>query len=153
MAYWLFKSEPECYGIGDLEAKGTDMWEGTRNYTVRNFLRDAMRPGDQAFFYHSNAKPTGIVGIMEIVGDAYPDPTQFDPKSEYFDPKSDPANPRWYVRNVRFVRRTARCITLSELKDTPGLEGMAVTKKGQMLSITPVTETEWQIVLSLEARE
>jgi predicted RNA-binding protein with PUA-like domain len=144
MSYWLFKSEPDCYGIEDLEREGVGMWEGCRNYTVRNFLRDAMRPGDLAFFYHS-----GIVGLMEIVSDAYADPTQFDPSSEYFDPKSDPSNPRWFVRDVRFLRRFNRVVTLAEIKATPGLAGMAVAKKGQMLSITPVTEAEWDLVLSL----
>ncbi len=152
MAYWLMKSEPSCYGIADLEKEGTGMWEGCRNYTVRNFLRDQMKPGDQAFFYHSNADPTGIVGIMEVVGEPYPDPTQFDPKSQYFDPKSPAVNPRWFVRDMRFVRRLKRCIPLSELKSTLGLEDMAVTKKGQMLSVTPVKDAEWAIVLSLEDR-
>jgi predicted RNA-binding protein with PUA-like domain len=150
MAHWLMKSEPDCYGIQHLEKEGTGMWEGCRNYTVRNFLRDAMKPGDKAFFYHSNADPTGIVGIMEIVGEGYPDPTQFDKKSEYYDARSSKDNPRWYTRDVKFVRRLKRAIPLSELKSTPGLEDMAVTKKGQMLSITPVTESEWNIVLALE---
>ena len=149
MAYWLFKSEPDCYGIDDLKREGTGMWEGCRNYQVRNWLRDAMKPGDQAFFYHSNVEPVGIVGVMAIVSDAYPDPTQFDPKSEYFDPKATPENPRWVVRDVKFVRKLQRVVTLSEIKNTPGLAGMAVAKKGQMFSITPVTEAEWNQVLSL----
>lgn len=149
MAYWLMKSEPDCYGIDDLEREGTGMWEGCRNYTVRNFLRDAMKVGDQAFFYHSNANPTGIVGIMEIAGETYADPTQFDPKSEYFDAKSTPENPRWYVRDVRFVRRLGRIVPLAEIKAHPLLAGMAVAKKGQMLSVMPVTDEEWETVLGL----
>ncbi len=149
MAYWLMKSEPDCYGVDDLAREGTGMWEGCRNYTVRNFLRDAMAPGDHAFFYHSNVAPTGIVGILEIAGGAYPDPTQFDPNSEYFDAKSPKENPRWFVRDVRFLRKFGRIVTLAEIKATPGLEEMAVAKKGQMLSITPVTAAEWGIVLAL----
>ncbi|MBI5708283.1 MAG: EVE domain-containing protein [Armatimonadetes bacterium] len=149
MAYWLMKSEPDCYGIDDLAREGTGMWEGCRNYQVRLYLRDQMKPGDMAFFYHSNAKPMGIVGTMEIVGEAYPDPTQFDPTSKYFDAEATPENPRWFVRDVRFVRKFERCITLPELKETPGLEDMMVTKKGLMFSITPVTESEWEIVMGL----
>jgi predicted RNA-binding protein with PUA-like domain len=149
MPQWLMKSEPDCYSIEDLEREGTGMWEGCRNYTVRNFLRDQMRPRDGAFFYHSSTAQPGIVGTMEIVGEAYPDPTQFDPESEYFDPKSTQENPRWYVRDVRFQRKFARVVPLSEIKSTPGLQGMAVAKKGQMLSITPVTEKEWNLVLAL----
>ncbi|MFQ3587803.1 MAG: EVE domain-containing protein [Fimbriimonadaceae bacterium] len=149
MAYWLMKSEPDVYSIDDLVREGTGMWEGCRNYTVRNFIRDAMSPGDLAFFYHSNADPSGIAGEMEIVGPAYPDPTQFDPSSEYYDPKSDPANPRWLVRDVRFVRKYPRVIGLSELRSTPGLEEMLVLRRGQRLSIMPVTPEEWRIVRRL----
>jgi predicted RNA-binding protein with PUA-like domain len=150
MAYWLMKSEPTAYGIDDLEKKGVDMWEGCRNYTVRNNIRDAMSIGDLAFFYHSNVDPTGVVGVMEIVSDAYPDPTQFDPESAYYDPKSPVAAPRWLVRDVKFVRRLKRTVTLAELKATPGLESMEACRKGQRLSVLPVTEKEWGIVLALE---
>lgn len=149
VAYWLLKSEPDCYGIDDLQREGKGMWEGCRNYTVRNFLRDKMQEGDLGFFYHSNATPTGIVGALRIVGSGYPDPTQFDPTSDYFDPKSTQDKPRWWTRDVEFVSKFGRVVTLKELKETPGLENMAVTKKGQMLSITPVTEAEWAIVMRL----
>lgn len=150
MNYWLMKSEPETYGIDQLAAaKEPEMWEGCRNYTVRNFLRDAMRSGDLAFFHHSNATPSGIAGTMEIMSDAYPDPTQFDPASEYYDPKSPRVNPRWLVRNVRLVERYARVVSLAELRETPGLEEMQVLRKGQRLSVMPVTEQEWKIVNSL----
>ncbi|WKZ80518.1 MAG: EVE domain-containing protein [Fimbriimonadaceae bacterium] len=149
MRSWLMKSEPDCYGIDDLEREGVGMWEGCRNYAVRNFLRDSMAVGDRAFFYHSNAAPTGIVGWMEVASEAYPDPTQFDPKSEYFDPKATPESPRWYARDMRFRERFRGVVTLAQLKATPGLEDMAVTKKGQMLSITPVTDAEWEIVMGL----
>lgn len=149
MAYWLMKSEPDTYGIDDLIRDGVNMWEGCRNYTVRNFLRDDMKIGDLAFFYHSNDKPSGIIGIMEIVSDAYPDPTQFDPSSDYYDPKSPKDNPRWLVRDVKFVRKFDRVISLAELKETPGLEQMLVVRKGQRLSIMPVTDDEWKVVLKL----
>jgi predicted RNA-binding protein with PUA-like domain len=149
MRYWLMKSEPSCYGIEDLEREGTNMWEGCRNYLVRNYFRDEMEIGDKALFYHSNANPTGVVGIMEIVSEAYADPTQFDPSSEYYDAKSTTENPRWLVRDVRFVRRLPRCVTLKELKETPGLDQMAVCQKGQRLSVLRVTEAEWKIVMEL----
>lgn len=149
MRYWLMKSEPDCYSIQDLERDSVNMWEGCRNYTVRNFLRDTMQVGDLAFFYHSVTDPTGIVGIMEIASEAYPDPTQWDAKSEYFDAKSPKDAPRWFVRDVKFVKKFSRTISLSELKQTPGLEAMEVCKRGQRLSIMPVTESEWNIVLQL----
>lgn len=143
------KSEPATYGIDDLEREGVNMWEGCRNYTVRNFLRDEMKPGDLAFFYHSNDKPIGIVGVMEIVGEPYPDPTQFDPASDYHDPKSPKDKPRWFVRDVKFVCKFARTISLAELKETPGLEQMMVVRKGQRLSVMPVAPEEWAIVMGL----
>lgn len=147
--YWLMKSEPETYGIDDLEKEGTNMWEGCRSYTVRNFFRDQMKVGDKAFFYHSNADPSGIVGTMEIVSEAYPDPTQFDPKSHYYDPKSPKDNPRWLLRDVKFLSKFKRTVSLAELRETKGLEDMLVIKKGQRLSVMPVTEKEWKIVLAL----
>ena len=108
-----------------------------------------MEIGDLAFFYHSNANPSGIVGMMEIVSKPYPDPTQFDPQSDYFDPKSPLENPRWILRDVAFRKKFQRVIALSELREVPGLEGMEVNRKGQRLSVMPVTEAEWNIVLSL----
>lgn len=150
MRYWLMKSEPDTYSIDDLKrAKKPDMWEGCRNYTVRNFFRDTMKPGDLAFFYHSNANPSGIVGVMEVAGEPYPDPTQFNEKSDYYDPKSPKENPRWLARDVVFKEKFNRVISLAELRETPGLEEMLVTRKGQRLSVMPVTESEWQIVLEI----
>lgn len=125
------------------------MWEGCRNYVVRNYLRDDMKVGDLAFFYHSNTAPPGIVGVMEIVSDSYPDPTQFDPKSEYYDPKSPKENPRWLVRDVKFVRKFNRIVTLYELKELAGLEDMTVTKKGNRLSICRVEDKEWDLIMAL----
>ena len=151
MKYWLMKSEPDCYSIDDLKAEPKPaMWEGCRNYTVRNFMRDSMSDGDLAFFYHSSCEVPGIVGVMEIVGDAHPDPTQFDPTNEYYDPKSPADNPRWILRDVRFVEKFARTIPLAELRETPGLEGMEVLRRGQRLSVMPVTEAEWKIVMGLK---
>jgi predicted RNA-binding protein with PUA-like domain len=149
MNYWLMKSEPDVYGIDDLEREGTNMWEGCRNYVVRNYMRDGMKPGDLAFFYHSNADPSGIVGVMEIINEPYPDPTQFDPLSHYYDPKSPRDNPRWLVRDVKFVRKFNRVVSLAELREIPGLEQMLVLRKGQRLSVMPVSPEEWAIVMNL----
>lgn len=142
------KSEPETYGIDHLirEDNSTGMWEGCRNYTVRNYIREDMSIGDLAFFYHSNADPSGIAGTMEIVSQPYPDPTQWDPSSKYYDPKSPRDNPRWFARDVRFLEKFPRVISLAELRETPGLEEMMVTRKGLRLSVTPVTAEEWEIV-------
>jgi predicted RNA-binding protein with PUA-like domain len=150
MAYWLMKSEPDTYGIDDLVREKRNMWEGCRNYVVRNYIRDDMQIGDLAFFYHSNIPPVGIVGVMKIVSEAYPDPTQWDPNSDYFDPKSKKENPRWYVRDVEFVRKFKRTITLAELREIPGLEEMVVTRKGNRLSICRVTPQEWEIIMNQE---
>lgn len=149
MANWLMKSEPECYSIDDLARDRVNMWEGCRNYTVRNFLRDRFRVGDEAFFYHSNADPSGIVGIMRVAREAYADPTQFDPKSDYYDPKSPADAPRWLVVDVEFVAKLPRVLSLADLRATPGLEGMEVLRRGQRLSVMPVTEAEWAIVMRL----
>ena len=150
MNYWLFKSEPETYSIDDLGRAGKPaMWEGCRNYTVRNFFRDSMADGDMAFFYHSIADPTGIVGTMRIVGNAYPDPTQFDPLSDYYDEKAPKDGTRWILRDVEFVSKFKRVVTLSELRTIAGLEDMFVVRKGQRLSVMPVTKAEWDIVMGL----
>jgi predicted RNA-binding protein with PUA-like domain len=147
MAYWLMKSEPDVYGISHLKAAGVpSLWEGCRNYTVRNFMRDQMKVGDLAFFYHSNAQPSGIVGVMRVAREAYPDPTQFDPASDYHDPKSPPENPRWLAVDVEFVKEYPRVISLEELRSIPGLEDMLVVRRGQRLSVMPVTDAEWAIV-------
>ena len=150
MSYWLMKSEPSEFGIDDLEACATEPWDGIRNYQARNMIRDAMRPGDQAFFYHSSCETPGIVGIMEIATAAYPDPTAFDPADKHFDPASDPENPRWYLVDVRFVRRLDRTIALSELKPFPELAGLPLVRRGNRLSVMPVSKEEWEFILSLE---
>ncbi len=154
MGYWLMKSEPETYGIDHLRKAGKpEMWEGCRNYTVRNFFRDSMEIGDMAFFYHSVNQPVGIAGTMRITSEAYPDPTQFDPKSNYYDPKSPKDNPRWLLRDVEFVEKFKEVISLQELRETEGLEEMLVLRKGQRLSVMPVEENEWKIIMELAKRQ
>ncbi|KAA0224797.1 EVE domain-containing protein [Fimbriimonadia bacterium ATM] len=151
---WLFKSEPNCYSYDDLlaEPSGVGHWDGVRSYQVRNMMRDEMSVGDLVLFYHSSCPEPGIVGTAEIVSAAKPDPTQFDPASENFDPKSDPKNPRWLMVDIRPLKKFDRLVPLAELKATPGLEGMVVTKRGNRLSITPVTNEEWEIVCRLGKR-
>jgi len=152
MRYWLMKSEPGEFSIDDLQQKPdqTEPWDGVRNYQARNFMRDAMRVGDQAFFYHSNCKAPGIVGIMEIVREGYPDHTAFDPGSNHFDPKSDPDKPRWMMVDVKYVRHTERVISLAELKEHDELAGMKLLQKGNRLSVMPLSEHEWFYILGLE---
>lgn len=148
--YWLMKSEPNCYSIDDLKRDKTEMWDGCRNYQVRNFMRDQMEVGDRALFYHSNAgDATGVVGEMEIVSCAYPDPTQFDPKSDHPDPKSDPENPRWLAVDVKFKKKFPRTVTLFELKLDLKLEGMSVLKKGNRLSVMPVSKEQYDHIVDL----
>lgn len=151
MQYWLFKSEPETFSIEHLKARPgrTDHWDGVRNYQARNFIRDDMRRGDKGFFYHSNCSTPGIVGTVCITREAFPDPTALDPESPYFDPKSTPDNPRWFVVDVRHEQTFRRTITLQELKTHPELDGMALLKKGNRLSVMPVSEQHWNFILSL----
>ena len=154
MAYWLMKSEPHVFGIEHLAAcrDQTEPWDGVRNYQARNMMRDQMKVGDQVFFYHSNCAEPGIVGLMEVVREGYPDHTAFDPEQKYYDPKSDPENPRWFMVDVRYLRHLARQIPLSELKqyaDGP-LRDMPLVRRGNRLSIMPVTPAQWAFILSLE---
>jgi len=152
MQYWLMKSEPEVFGIDDLAARPaqTEHWDGVRNYQARNMIRDGMQRGDQVLFYHSNCKQPGIVGIATIVKPAYPDFTAFDPTNEYYDPKSNPENPRWYMVDVKYQRKLKRCITLDELKLAKELQDMPLVKRGNRLSVMPVSERQWQAILSME---
>ncbi|MCF7982791.1 MAG: EVE domain-containing protein [Thiohalocapsa sp.] len=154
MAYWLMKSEPDVFGIDHLAARPeqTEPWDGVRNYQARNMMRDEMKPGDQVFFYHSNCAEPGIVGIAEVAREGCPDHTAFDPDAKYFDPKSDPDNPRWYMVDVRYVRHLKRTITLAELKacDAAALDGFPLVRRGNRLSIMPVTPRQWEFILGLE---
>ena len=152
MNYWLMKSEPSVFGIDDLAArpKKTEPWDGVRNYQARNMMRDTMRRGDLAFFYHSNCEQPGIVGIMEVVREGYPDPTQFDPESKYHDPKSDLDDPRWYLVDVRLKKRFRAMVTLAELREHAGELGeFALLRKGNRLSVMPVETATWQRILEL----
>ncbi len=145
------KSEPTTFSIDHLIhlPNSTDHWEGVRNYQARNFMRDNMRIGDQAFFYHSNCEVPGIVGIMDIVQESYPDFTAFDPLSNYYDPKSTPENPRWFMVSVHALQKFDKTLSLSELKTYPQLHEMVLLRPGNRLSVTPVSKKEWQFILAL----
>lgn len=149
--YWLLKSEPDEFGIDHLEAAAnqTTSWSGVRNYQVRNLMRDVMRTGDQGFFYHSSCPEPGISGIVEVISDAYPDPTQFDRKSDYFDAKSASDTPRWLAMDVKLVCRLGRYVSLDELKANPGLEGLRALARGNRLSITEVSKPHWDLISGL----
>ena len=150
MTYWLMKSEPDAYSIDDLEHDGREKWDGIRNYQARNMMRDDMKIGEEVFFYHSNCKEPGIVGVARVVSESYPDPTQFDKKSRYYDAKSSADNPRWCLVDVEFVRKLTRNIALTELKAQKTLADMILTRKGNRLSIMPVAKKHWNKILSLE---
>ena len=143
--YWMMKSEPDAFSIDDLERIGTEPWNGVRNYQARNFMRDDMRVGDGVLFYHSSCAEPGIVGIARVASGAKPDPTQFDPHSPYFDAKSQPEAPRWQLVDVQALRKT-RVLGLAEMRSVPELAEMQVLKRGNRLSITPVTPQEWQVI-------
>ena len=152
MRYWLMKSEPSDVSIDDLAAmpNQTVDWYGVRNYQARNFMRDQMKLGDQAFFYHSNCDVPGIAGLVEISQLAYPDRFQFEPGHKYFDPKSTPENPRWVNVDVKFVRKT-RLLSLRELRSYPELASLRILQRGNRLSITPVDPREWEFIQTLLA--
>jgi predicted RNA-binding protein with PUA-like domain len=148
--YWLMKSEPGVFSIDDLAGspQQTTSWEGVRNYQARNFMR-GMAPGDQVLFYHSNADPPAVVGIAEVVRTAYPDDTQFDRRSRYYDPASTPGAPRWDMVDIRHRETFTPGLSLDRLRQEPKLKGMALLQKGSRLSVQPVTESEWAVVLKL----
>jgi predicted RNA-binding protein with PUA-like domain len=147
MRHWLMKSEPDEFSIDDLAKapKRSTAWFGVRNYQARNYMRDEMRVGDLVFFYHSSCPEPGIAGIAEVSRPAYPDATQFNRDSPYYDAKATHDAPRWFNVEVKFVRKT-RVITLPELRATRGIEEMALLRRGNRLSITPVTPAEWKVV-------
>ncbi|SFL24485.1 EVE domain-containing protein [Lysobacter sp. cf310] len=150
--YWLMKSEPDTFSIDDLERVRTEPWNGVRNYQARNYMRDGMKPGDGVLFYHSNTAVPGIAGLASIASTAYPDPTQFDAKSDYHDPKSTREDPRWLLVDVAFERKLKRVITLDEIKaraDELG-EDFALTRRGNRLSVLPVTAAQWKLLLAME---
>jgi predicted RNA-binding protein with PUA-like domain len=154
MNHWLLKSEPASFSIDDLAAapKQTTTWDGVRNYQARNMLRDSMKKGDTAFFYHSSCDVPGIAGIVRVVKEGYPDKTAFDPKHHHYDADSDASEPRWYVVDVKLVRKLKRLITLDELRKhaSDELSDLRVLHRGNRLSVTPVSKADWDFVLTLE---
>ena len=152
MNYWLMKSEPEEFSIDDLKTRPgrIEPWDGVRNYQARNMMRDEMKVGDLAFFYHSNCNEPGIVGTMKIASTSYPDPTAFDPEDKHYDPKSKKDTPTWYLVDVQYKRKFKRTITLAELKTHKSLQKMRLLQKGNRLSVMPVTKKEWDTILKLE---
>jgi predicted RNA-binding protein with PUA-like domain len=153
MSYWLMKSEPDVFGIDDLAKcpRKTTHWDGVRNFQARNFMRDGMRRGDLAFFYHSNCDQPGIAGIAKIVKEGYPDHTAFDPDDAHFDADRDPAKPKWYMVDVQLQRKFRDTITLAALRthENHALKGLALLKRGNRLSVTPVSAAHWKFVLDL----
>jgi len=149
MHYWLMKTEPDAFSIDDLARVKTEPWTGVRNYQARNFMRDGMKPGDGVLFYHSSCAEPGVVGVAEVASDAYPDPTQFDRKSDYYDEKSSREQPRWMLVDVTFKRKLRRTISLNELKEQPRLDGFALLQRGNRLSVLPVTKAQWDCILAL----
>ncbi len=152
MQYWLMKTEPSVFGIDDLmKCKNrVDHWDGIRNYQARNMMRDDMSKGDGILLYHSNCKKIGVVGLAKVFRQAYPDFTAWDSKSQYFDPKSSPENPRWVMVDIKFVKKFSRLISLTELREQTALQGMTLLRKGNRLSIMPVTEMQWQYIIEME---
>lgn len=151
MQYWLFKSEPECFSIDDLKNRRnqTEHWDGVRNYQARNMLRDEVKEGDMVLFYHSNCNPPGIAGVATIAKAGYPDFTAFDPHSEHYDPKSKQDKPQWYMVDVKFVEKFPQLISLDDLKQNPALQDMLILRRGNRLSITPITKSEWTAIKNM----
>ena len=151
MKYWLLKSEPDVFSLEDLKncPNQTEHWDGIRNYQARNLMRDEMQVGDRAFFYYSRQAEPAIVGTAKVVREAYPDHTSWDPTSKYFDEKSSPENPRWLMVDVQFESEFSRPVTLKELRSIPELNEMFLLRKGMRLSVQPVTEEEFQLILAL----
>ena len=154
MRYWLMKTEPGTFGVDDLAKapRETTFWDGVRNFQARNMLRDEMQRGDGVFMYYSSTEVPGIVAIMEVVKEGYPDPTAFERKHHHYDADSDPAKPRWYGVDVRLKRRLSRVITLTELREhaSKELKGMVLLRPGNRLSVTPVEAAHWKFIVSLE---
>lgn len=150
MASWLLKSEPSCYSLDHLREKprGTDHWDGVRNYQARNFLR-AMKKGDEAFFYHSSCAEPGVVGVVEVVREAYPDPTAWDPENDHYDPRSTPERPLWFMVDVKFRRALPRPVPLAAMREDPRLIDMPLLRRGNRLSVLPLTDAQRAVILEL----
>ncbi|MDH7605859.1 MAG: EVE domain-containing protein [Melioribacter sp.] len=155
MKYWLMKSEPEVFSIDDLakSKNQTTFWDGVRNYQARNFMRDEMKIGDKVIFYHSNTEPPAAVGICEVVKEAYPDFTAFDPKSKYYDPKSKKENPTWFMVDIKLLKKFDRPVHLEEIKKNPKLKNMKLVQKGNRLSVMPITKEEFNEIVYMSNKK
>lgn len=151
--YWLMKSEPSTFSIDDLQRDGFTQWEGVRNFQVRNIMRDEMKPGDLALFYHSNAKPRGVAGICRVCDVAKPDPTQWEPASKYYDKRAKAGKPIWFMAEVEFVEKFPQLITLADLKAVPALKELVILRKGSRLSITPLTHDQFKTICALAKQD
>lgn len=144
MNYWLIKSEPDCFSIDDLKKKGVEPWSGVRNFQARNYMRDGMKVGDLALFYHSSTNPTGVYGIAKVASKPHPDVTAKDPKDEHYEPKAE-----WVCVDMKFVKKLPKPVTLDEIKKDPKLRGILVAKTGQRLSIMPVEEKHFKRIVEM----
>lgn len=149
--YWLMKSEPDVFSIDDLRAqpRATSSWDGVRNYRARNYMRDEMKKGDLVLFYHSNCANPGVVGLAEVTTEAYPDHTSWDPSSQYYDPRSTPETPRWFMVNVRWRGTFRQKVSIEQMRRTPGLKNMGLLRRGQRLSVMPVSRKEFDEICRL----
>ncbi len=152
--YWLMKSEPSTFSIDDLakSKNQTTYWDGVRNYQARNFMRDEMKKGDLVLFYHSNAKPTAVVGVCEVVKEGYPDFTAFDPEEKYYDPKSNKDQPTWYMVDIKLKEKFKKPVTLEEIKANPKLKDMKLVQRGNRLSVMPVTKKEFDEIVKMSKK-
>ena len=149
MKYWLMKSEPSSFSIDDLKARKSTLWDGVRNYQARNFMMNEMKAGDHVLFYHSSADPAAAVGIAQVIAASEPDVSALDPKSKYFDPKATPGNPIWYCVRIKFKKKFRRPVSLDEMRNHKGLREMPLLRRGNRLSVQPVSEKEFEIVTAL----
>ncbi len=150
--YWLVKSEPNAYSIDDLVKDKKTHWDGVRNYQARNFMRDEMKKGDLVLFYHSNAEPTAVVGVCEVIKEGYPDFTAFDPEAKHFDPKSKEDNPTWMMVDIKLIKKLKRPVTLKEIKEHPKLQNMRLVQRGNRLSVMPIEKKEFDLILKLSEK-
>jgi len=150
--YWLIKSEPSAYSIDDLVRDKITHWDGVRNYQARNFMRDEMKIGDKVLFYHSNAEPTAIVGVCEVIKEGYPDLTAYDPEDKHYDPKSKLESPTWIMVNIKIIQKLKRPVTLAEIRINSKLQNMQLVKRGNRLSVMPISEKEFDEILKLRAK-
>ena len=149
--YWLLKTDPACFSLDDLKKckNQTTCWDGVRNYQARNFIRDEMKSGDDVLFYYSQSQPNAVFGICTIVKEAYPDPSQFNPKDKHYFPSSDPANPPWYAVDIKFVKEFKKTVSLSDIKGNSKLKNMRLIQRGNRLSVMPETKEEFDEVLKM----